>query len=205
MKIPAQLMHKLKSVIEEIFEANSVKRSSTGLKNENISFGNPMETILEPCFSKGVTYKGGRKKPRQVKSESTNKTAPTEIFQLFYVEYPKHVGRGAAVKALDRALKKTTIEVIVAGAKRYAAECREKNTEARFICLPATWLNQERWSDEEGVVASPDAISERLALFRRSLERATTSGDQDRIKELNALIAKDSKRLDEILHKDCAK
>ena len=205
MKIPPALLEKLISVIEEIFEASFFKGSSIEERKQNISLKNPLETILEPSTicEVGGDSKGGRARVRQVKNESSSKTAPNEIFQKFYVEYPKHVGRGAAVKALERALKKAPLETIVAGAKMYAEKCRKEGTEIRFICLPSTWLNQERWLDEDGINESPDAILARLETFRGALKRVTAEGDRARIDELNKLISSDFKRLDAIRGPRC--
>lgn len=67
-------------------------------------------------------------------------------FDEWYREYPRHVGKGAARKAWRAVRKKVPIEVLMAGVKRYAEECRGKSSE--FIAHPATWLNGERWADE---------------------------------------------------------
>lgn len=74
-------------------------------------------------------------------------------FKLFYEEvYPKRVGRGAARKAYSAARKKADADKILAGAQRYAAAMKDK--EPRFICHPATWLNQERWDDDPAALTA---------------------------------------------------
>lgn len=70
-----------------------------------------------------------------------------EDFSAWYSVYPKHVGRGAAVNSYTRARKNgATIEELLAGARRYAAE--RKGQEPQYTAAPATWLNQERWTDD---------------------------------------------------------
>ena len=68
-------------------------------------------------------------------------------FTAWYAIYPKHVGRGAAVNAYAKARKNgATPEQLLAGARSYAAE--RKGQDPKFTALPATWLNQERWTDD---------------------------------------------------------
>jgi hypothetical protein len=76
-----------------------------------------------------------------------------EDFNDWYAIYPKHVGRGAAVNSYTKARKNgATVEELMAGARRYAAE--RKGQEPQFTKAPATWLNQECWTDE------PDHVGE---------------------------------------------
>ncbi|NSX37814.1 hypothetical protein HTS88_15630 [Pseudarthrobacter oxydans] len=76
-----------------------------------------------------------------------------EDFQDWYAIYPKHVGRGAAVNSYNRARKNgATPEELINGARRYAAE--RKGQDPQYTAAPATWLNQERWTDD------PDHLGE---------------------------------------------
>lgn len=77
-----------------------------------------------------------------------------EDFQDWYAVYPKHVGRGAAVNSYNRARKNgATADELLAGAKRYLAE--RKGQDPQFTKAPATWLNQECWTDEPTANLSP--------------------------------------------------
>lgn len=70
-----------------------------------------------------------------------------EEFNGWYAIYPKHVGRGAAVNAFMKARKNgATVEELTAGARNYVAE--RKGEDPKFTAAPATWLNQERWTDD---------------------------------------------------------
>jgi hypothetical protein len=70
-------------------------------------------------------------------------------FESFYAAYPRHVGRAAAEKAFAKAVRVATAEVIVAGAKRFAADPNlPPKEQAQFIPHPATWLNAGRWDDD---------------------------------------------------------
>ena len=62
-------------------------------------------------------------------------------FEEFWKQYPKRVAKGDARSAYKKAIKKAEHGIIMAGVARY-------NPDPEFTCMPATWLNQERWLDE---------------------------------------------------------
>lgn len=87
---------------------------------------------------------GAGGKPRR-----TAKTTNDEHlrFAEWYAAYPLHKARGAAAKAFNKAVKKVDdIEILFIAAKHY----RENDSKVSrgFIAYPATWLNEERWLDE---------------------------------------------------------
>jgi len=70
-------------------------------------------------------------------------------FERFWLCYPKKTGKKAAFKAWGGAFDKPTIETIllaVDAAKRSEQWLKDGG---QFIPLPATWLNQGRWMDQE--------------------------------------------------------
>lgn len=67
-------------------------------------------------------------------------------FQRFYDPYPRHEARGDAEKAFVTAIKIADVETIVNGAIAYAEAT--KDTERKYIALPASWLRAKRWLDE---------------------------------------------------------
>ncbi len=69
-------------------------------------------------------------------------------FDQFWAAYPNKVAKKDARKAWDRARKDTPVADILAGALRYATECRGK--ESKFVKHPGPWLNGGRWADEPG-------------------------------------------------------
>lgn len=87
----------------------------------------------------------------------------TSDFDSWYALYPRKVAKGAARKAYAKALKIASHDVLCAAARAFSA----KQTDKQFIPYPATWLNQERWLDEE---ATPKA-SVANADAQRSIER----------------------------------
>lgn len=79
-------------------------------------------------------------------------------FEEWYQVYPLHKGRGGAERAFAKALKLAKLDELLKGARRYAESVQ--GTERRFIAHPATWLNQKRWTDDDGDGAR-DLLSER--------------------------------------------
>jgi hypothetical protein len=89
---------------------------------------------------------GATQAPRKRTPRQTTPKDEHQGFEAFYAAFPHHVARRAAAKAYARAVTIATEEQILAGARRYADECKE--TEPKFIKHPATWLNAECWADQ---------------------------------------------------------
>lgn len=68
-------------------------------------------------------------------------------FDEWWSHYPKKVAKGQARKAFRSAMKKISFDDLVQATDSLARASR--NTEKRFIPNPATWLNGERWADED--------------------------------------------------------
>lgn len=73
---------------------------------------------------------------------------PADYEALFWDAVPRKVARKAAMKALA-AVRKRRISwsTVLNGMIRYAAA--KAGSEPRFILHPTTWLNGDRWEDEE--------------------------------------------------------
>lgn len=115
-----------------------------------------------------------------LRSETTRARArerafwPNDAKEAFWAKYPHKVGKGAAMKSFDRIAKRPDrppFSEIMAGLDRYI---REKPPD-RPWCNPATWLNQERWSDVpadskiQAPNARPPANRSRMAAFAAGL------------------------------------
>jgi len=92
----------------------------------------------------------GEQGSRGTGEEETPSTAapsmPTPTgFDAFWDEYPRRVGKQAAIKAWAKAVKHTTPAAILDGALRLA---QDPNREDQFTPHPATWLNEGRWEDD---------------------------------------------------------
>lgn len=67
-------------------------------------------------------------------------------FDEFWMIYPRKVAKGNAQKAWTKAVKRASVEEILAGARRYA-EARQ-GQDNQFTAHPASWLNGDRWADD---------------------------------------------------------
>jgi hypothetical protein len=77
----------------------------------------------------------------------------------FWKIYPLKVGKGAALKAFEKAVKRATPEEIIAGAQRYA---KDPNRDPGYTAHAATWLNADRWGDSLLPPKTPANGSQRL-------------------------------------------
>ena len=102
-------------------------------------------------------------------------------FNQFWEIYPRRDGRAPALKAYGKALKSGVNPAdIEAGAKLFAANVERERTEARFIPMPATWLNGQRWQDESLRVTRLAPASSRSNPSILDLDRHTTGTGQPR-------------------------
>lgn len=70
-------------------------------------------------------------------------------FDRFWEAYPKKVGKGEARKAFARLkVSGELLDRMLAALTRQRVSDQWNRENGRFIPNPATWLNQERWSDE---------------------------------------------------------
>jgi len=81
-----------------------------------------------------------------------------EHFEGFWAAYPRKIGKAAARRAWDKAMRVTTPDVI--GAALRAAEWPE---DPQYIPHPATWLNQGRWDDQPAPVILKERPEDELA------------------------------------------
>lgn len=75
------------------------------------------------------------------------------LFDRWWKAYPKKVAKPAAAKAFPAALKKAgSVELLIAAAERYANDPTRKPD---YTANPATWLKDERWTDEPAESTTP--------------------------------------------------
>ncbi|MBG6178618.1 hypothetical protein IWQ55_006479 [Labrenzia sp. EL_208] len=120
-----------------------------------ISLAHSRETETE---TKAETKTGALEGAENPVSEPDPEPEPPtddEQFDEWYADYPHKVGRGAALKAFKTVIKKTNLETLKTGLQRYV---RSKPAD-RSWCNPATWLNQERWTDAPAPVLADNGQS----------------------------------------------
>lgn len=112
-------------------------------------------------------------------SDSGSSIEKESKFDRFYAAYPRHTAADAARKALVIALRKASIEDIVAGAERFRDD---PNRDPAFTPHPSTWLNQGRWNDDplppRGVTREPvgNRNTDRIRRITEEIEGVTTLG-----------------------------
>lgn len=70
----------------------------------------------------------------------------SDDFETWWKSYPRRQGKGSAYASWQKALDKATASVLIDSAIKYATS--PSLPELKYVPLPATWLNQERWNDD---------------------------------------------------------
>lgn len=90
--------------------------------------------------------------PQEEQPRKDNAPAPapatrdaTDRFDEFWATYPRRQGKGAAVKAWAKAIKRADPDTILKAAAAYRDDPQR---EPQYTAHPSTWLNQDRWEDE---------------------------------------------------------
>lgn len=108
------------------------------------------------------TPQQGKRKTSASDTTYKNRHEPShtaEEFDQFWQIYPRKVAKGAARRAWDRMRSSPDappLSALLDAASSYA----KTQIDPRYICHPATWLSQERWSDEQPQGASAPQIRE---------------------------------------------
>ena len=114
------------------------------------------------------------------------------LFSMFWDAYPRKVAKPEAFKAFKRAkATENDVQAMVCAIDRQGLARKVKAGESRFVCHPATWLNQERWKDQEG--SSGKASDWWLAAGFSDRYEAENAHCYER----NAHLFRDGKRMEE--------
>lgn len=85
---------------------------------------------------------------RTIDNNSEQNITFKKDFDVFWKEVPRKVGKKGAMRAFKAACKETSAEKITESMIAFAADCKVKGTEQRFIPMPSSWLNAGRYDDE---------------------------------------------------------
>jgi hypothetical protein len=100
------------------------------------------ETETESC---AVVVPEKPDPPKKKKRQSDASDIALEIYDA----YPKKVGRGAALKAIQKAIDRgNSPESVLEATKAYAKSALVKTTESQFLPHASTWYNQDRFLDD---------------------------------------------------------
>lgn len=124
---------------------------SNGLENPTgSSQGGPIESTHTHTHTQLESFSepNGSTKDKRVGSVDRE-------FELWWQGYPHKVGKGGARSKFLIARRKTSLDELIEGVKRYIAS----KPKDRAWCHPGTWLNQERWLDEPATADDLDESS----------------------------------------------
>ena len=125
-----------------------------------------------------ATPTGRLSRPMNHPNKPSNETPDEFItgkshFDMFWKTYPLKVGKAAAKRAWEKAIKIEKPEVIIVGAHKYA---KDPNRHPSFTAHASTWLNAERWSDEP----LPQRILTPDEKRQRELEESKARSERER-------------------------
>lgn len=156
--------------------ATAPHRSAAAIRQERYRRNKASQTATsDACDDSDATLSPKEKSPTPPKETTPYPVTPSPPkggsvpagFEDFWATYPNKVGKAEAVKAFAKASRKAPLEAIMAGLRAYVAK-----TDDRPWCNPATWLNQERWTDEPAATSPPSrppTKGEVIAGFRERL------------------------------------
>jgi hypothetical protein len=121
-----------------------------------------------------ATPTGRLSRPMNHPNKPSNETPE---FDLFWDEYPIKVGKAAAKKAWDKAVKVEAPDVIIQGAIRYATD---PNRHPSFTAHASTWLNAHRWNDSP----LPQRVFTADEKKARELEESKAKTERERLEYL---------------------
>jgi hypothetical protein len=100
---------------------------------------NDPRTLREPS----KTILGGNGMEQGMGMEQGNE------FQEFWTSYPKKVSKPQAERAFQKAIKKTDLGKILESVNSFKNSEDWTKEDGKYIPNPATWLNGERWNDNQ--------------------------------------------------------
>lgn len=150
-------------VDEDNFVCISKKSSPSNNNFEVADSPNGSSSIAEPIHNTNnnnnntnicaLSDEGAESAVRPSKHE-TVASAREENFKEFWTAYPRKMNKGAARKAYAAAIKKADAATILDAVRKFKFP-----SDVQFIPLPSSWLNGERWLDEELMI--PKALFEK--------------------------------------------
>jgi hypothetical protein len=101
-----------------------------------------------------------------IKKSKPKKNTYSEDFEQLWSIYPKKRNKPKAYQRYKEALAKHHHhEVILYGVERYVEECRQKNTETKYIKMLEGFLNDERYLEYRRMDHQKEKKVEELSLF----------------------------------------
>lgn len=87
-------------------------------------------------------------------------------FDTFWREYPKKKSKGTALKAFNKALKRTDFDTIMEALRALKGSNEWTKDGGQYVPYPATWLNADGWNDEVGSSDGNENIRRLYEMYR---------------------------------------
>ena len=155
---------KVKRILDELLGLGYLERSDKQshddrghLAGYDYTTRDPQGVTQEPCKAepdKAEPDEADRPPKKTIPKEEQDSKKKIDIereFDQFWDIYPKKADKALARRSFVKALKKTTLDVILDGAERYRDD---PNRDPEFTKNPSTWLNAEAWENESLPVKS---------------------------------------------------
>lgn len=149
---------KVKRILDELLKFGYLERSENQGHDERGHLAgydyytrDPQGVTQEPCKAeptKAEPTKADKPPKKTIPKEEHKSQKNIDIekaIEQFWAIYPRRTAKGRVADALTKALKKASLDDILAGAERYRDD---PNREDAFTQYPATWLNAEGWDDD---------------------------------------------------------
>lgn len=149
---------KVRRIFDELMSYGYLQRSETQNHNEK---GHLAGFDYTTCDPGGVTQEPSKAEPSKAEPAKAPRppknTIPKEeqdnkkkiyiegVFQEFWDVYPKKADKRLARRAFEKALKRCSADVIVAGAVQYRDD---PNRQPAFTKNASTWLNADAWEND---------------------------------------------------------
>lgn len=109
----------------------------------------PAASAVQECPNgqNGTTSESASVHPSRPVPSPNKNTGYSDDFEAWWSVYPKHVGKGAAAKSHAKAVGQIAAHELLEITRVYAKSMQ--GCDAKFIPNPTTWLNQNRWEDDD--------------------------------------------------------
>jgi uncharacterized protein YdaU (DUF1376 family) len=115
-------------------------------KSAKASFAGKRSVVARNLNERSTNAEQALNHKEEDKEEEEDKDInKNNLFDEFWKIYPLKVGKGAALKAFQKAIRTTDADIIIKGALRYKLD---PNRVEGYTAHASTWLNAQRWLDE---------------------------------------------------------
>lgn len=116
-------------------------------KNHQVINNREAESVL-PSRVKDASRRVQGEGRKEGKERKEGTESDDSLFDRFYEAYPRKVGRPAAIKAFAKCkADEALVDQMIAAIEEQKQSAQWVKDDGQFIPHPATWLNNERWTD----------------------------------------------------------